>query len=407
MAKKPVFYFLTLGLIFLVFEAIGYFSFFLFDDLYDHRKEVLARIRALDPTKGKPHNLDPVLGWTYRGPANHREANCQGTVIEYSFDPNGARTYTGFGGIDAKIVVVGDSYTHGSEVADDGAFPAQLAKILDLSVANHAVGGHCPVQAFLNLKEKVGLYPNAKVVILGMMYENIFRMVNSYRPVLADKSSQYRFKPYIQNGEVRPNPGRDAFQNLDAFLACANAAFDDDFWSKPRHQFPFSASYVQALGSNYFYFKRLSRKLRKIGVPEYFLAYRSEGLSAELVRLLEQYAAFAGEKDLIPVVLFIPRDKYDTTSVSKFFENNAVCLPRSLLIGDVGSAEIEWDRYNLIEIKDGNDVDFCHPSPYGYRKIAEYVADLLRQGGVLELSQIDDLPQPSAQGYGIPIEPSS
>ncbi len=86
MAKKPVFYFITLGLIFLVFEAIGYFSFFLFDDIYDHRKEVLARIRELDPAKGKPHNLDPVLGWTYRGPESHREANCQGTVVEYSFD---------------------------------------------------------------------------------------------------------------------------------------------------------------------------------------------------------------------------------------------------------------------------------------------------------------------------------
>jgi hypothetical protein len=384
MARKPVFYFITLGLIFLVFEAIGYFSFFLFDDIYDHRKEVLAKIREYDPAKGTPKNLDPVLGWTYRGPESHREANCQGTMVEYSFDLNGARTYTGYDGKKAEIIVVGDSYTHGSEVADDDAFPAQLAKILDLSVANHAVGGYGPVQAFLNLKEKIGLYPKAKVVILGMMYENIFRMVNSYRPVLADKSSAYRFKPFIQNGEVQPNPGRDAFQSTDAFLANANWAFDKDFWSKPRHQFPFSVSYIQALRSNYFYFKRLSRKLRKIGVPEYFLAYRSGGLSKELASLLEQYAAFAREKNLLPVVLFIPRDKYDTKSVSRFIENNKGYLPRGLLIGDVGNAEIEWDRYNLIETKGGNDVDFCHPSPYGYGKIAEYVADLLNGNTTLD-----------------------
>jgi hypothetical protein len=236
----------------------------------------LPRIRALAPAKEKPHNLDPVIGWTYRGPASHREANCQGTVVEYSFDPNGARTYTGYDGKKAEIIVVGDSYTHGSEVADD------------------------------------------------------------------------------------------------------------DFWSKPKHQFPFSVSYIRALGSNYFYFKRLSRKLRKIGVPEYLLAYRSGGLSSELVSLLEQYSAFAGEKDLMPIVLFIPRDKYDTKSVSKFIENNKVYLPRGLLIGDVGNAEIEWDRYNLIETKDGNDVDFCHPSPYGYGKIAEYVADLLNGNTALD-----------------------
>ncbi len=383
MAKRLAFYFITLGLIFLVVEAIGYFSFFLFDDIFDHRKEVLAKIRDLDLAKGKPPNLDPLLGWTYRGPESHREANCQGTMVEYSFDQSGARTYTGYDGTKAEIIVVGDSYTHGSEVADDDAFPAQLAKILDLSVANHAVGGYGPVQAFLNLKEKIDLYPEAKVVILGMMYENIFRMVNSYRPVLADKSSVYRFKPYMQNGDIQPNPGRDAFQSTDDFLAHANGAFDKDFWSKPKHQFPFSISYIQALGSNYFYFKRLTRKLRKIGVPEYFLAYRSVTLSAELLSLLERFRSFAKEKNLMPVVLFIPRDKYDTISVSRFIENNQARLPRDLLVGDVGSAEIEWDRYNLLETKDGKDLDFCHPSPYGNGKIAEYVADLLRRGGRL------------------------
>jgi hypothetical protein len=378
MARKSLFYLITLGLIFIVFEAIGYFSIFLFDDLYDHREEVLGRIQELDLAKGRPHNLDSVLGWTYRGPDSRREANCQGTVVAYSFDQTGARTYTGYDGTKAQIIVVGDSYTHGSEAADDDAFPAQLAKILDLSVANHAVGGYGPVQAFLNLKEKIELYPKAKVAILGMMYENIFRMVNFYRPVLAEKSSEYRFKPYIKDGALRPNPGSNAFQNLDAFLACANEAFDKDFWAKPRHKFPFSVSYIRALGANYFYFKRLSRKLRKIGVPEYFLAYRSERFSTELLGLLRQYAAFAREKNLIPVVLFIPRDRYDTKSVSRFIEDNKASLPRGLVIGDVGSAEIDWDRYNLVETKAGKDVDFCHPSPYGYGKIAEYVAGLLK-----------------------------
>jgi hypothetical protein len=383
MARKAVFYLITLGLILLVLEAVGYFSFFLFDDIYDHRKEVLAAIRELDLAKGKPRNLDPLLGWTYRGPESHSEANCQGTMVKYSFDQNGARTYTGYDGTMAQLIVVGDSYTHGTDASDDDAFPSQLAKILHLSVANHAVGGYGPVQAFLNLKEKVDLYPKAKVVILGMMYENIFRMVNSYRPVLAEKSSEYGFKPYTKDGRIVANPGRDAFESIDSFLAHANEAFDTDFWSKPRHRFPFSVSYIRALGSNYFCFKRFPRKLRKIGVPEYFLAYRSEGLSAELLSLLKGFASFAKEKDLIPVVIFIPRDKYDTKSVSKFIEKHKESLPSNLLVGDVGTAEIDWDRYNLIETKDGKDVDLCHPSPYGYRKIAEYVADLLRRGGHL------------------------
>ena len=53
------------------------------------------------------------------------------------------------------------------------------------------------------------------VVILGIMYENIFRMVNSYRPVLTNKSSVYGLKPYIHEGGIRPHPGQPVLKDID------------------------------------------------------------------------------------------------------------------------------------------------------------------------------------------------
>jgi len=49
------------------------------------------------------------------------------------------------------------------------------------------------------------------------------------------------------------------------------------------------------------------------------------------------------------------------------------------VVGDVGMADIDWGRFNRIDLKRG---DPCHPSVYGYARIADYVAALLRNSGV-------------------------
>ena len=45
-------------------------------------------------------------------------------------------------------------------------------------------------------------------------------------------------------------------------------------------------------------------------------------------------------------------------------------LPNDLLIIDVGEAHIDWTRYNLLDRKDSDNINICHPSPYGHTKIA-------------------------------------
>lgn len=360
-------------------EVFAYLTYLLVDsdDLFDHRASVLDRLNASDLETFVEKGGDPVLGWESRGPTVRKGEDCRGSAKTYTYNENGARIYKAFDTQKAEIVIVGDSYTDGEEVNDDEAYPARLADVLGVSVANQGVGGYGPTQAFLNLKKKIEIYPQARVTILAIMYENLYRMVNAYRPVLYSISSDYALKPFMAGGEIRPHPGVQAFANIVSFNRYANTVFDTDFWSKPKAGFPYTSSLFSALGSNYFYFRKLQKDFRKLGVPEYFLTFQSEEIRDNLVSLLNSYAEFAADQGLQPVVIFIPRNRYDTQSASRFIEQNRHLMNDQLLVGDVGRfADIDWDRFNLQKAEGDN---ICHPTPYGYLMIAEYIATLLKK----------------------------
>ena len=378
MPRKLIFYLILIGFLVVIFEIAGYLSRFIDDDMYDYREQILAEVNEAGLAEIKRGGLDPELGWKPYGPRVTDDDNCQGTPVEYVFDRLGARAYSGYDGASAEIIVVGDSYSHGWEVAGDDAYAARLSRILDVSVANHAFSGYGPVQAFLSLKQNIDHYPRVRIAILGIMYENIFRMVNSYRPLLITKGTTYALKPYMEAGDIEPHPGYGAFEGVDTFKRYANDAFDNDFWARPPQRFPFFVSFIQAAGTNFFFYKKLPRKIRKIGLPEFALAFRSNKFGQELNALLGLYAEFAKKRNIIPVVIFIPRDKFDTRSAAYFIDKNRQRLSENLLIGDVGSATIDWERYNLLDAREADNIRLCHPSPYAHQKIAEFIAELLK-----------------------------
>ena len=114
-------------------------------------------------------------------------------------------------------------------------------------------------------------------------------------------------------------------------------------------------------------------------MPEYFLAYRAASFSGELLGLLEQFTEFAGQHQVLPVVVFVPRDKYDTRSVAKFLQMNKDQLPEELLIVDVGETNVDWEQYNLLDKSKENNINICHPSPYGHQKIAASINQALQE----------------------------
>ena len=350
------------------------------DDLFDTRDSVLARLNAAGLDDFRAKSGDPVTGWHSYGPAVHKEDNCLGESISYSYDESGARIHERFDPAATEIVIVGDSYTRGDEVADNETYPAQLARLLEVSVANHGVGGYGPTQAVLNLQENIARYPRTRVVVLGIMYENLYRMLNSYRPVLYSNSSNYTLKPYMAGGKIMPHPGSGVYASVGQFKEAAHKAFDNDFWARPEPGFPYLLALVRGFSSKNFYYRKVQKELRNLGKPEYFLIFDSPEIQQNLPALLNEFARMAREWDVQPVALFIPRNRLDTSSAVTFIERHRASIDPGLIVGDVAEfAGVDWDRFNL---REQNSDNICHPSPYGAATIAAYLAQLLDENHV-------------------------
>lgn len=381
MLKKLFFYVAMLGFMLALLEGFAFVAVLLVDrdDLFDTRESVLERLNEADLANFKEKSGNTVTGWHNYGPAIRHEKNCLGESITYSYDATGARIHNRFNATETRILIVGDSYTRGDEIADNETYPASLARQLDAAVANLGVGGYGPTQGVLHLQQNISRYPRARVVVLGIMYENLYRMMNSYRPVLYDKSSNYALKPYMKDGVIVPYPGGGVLEDLDNFKQAANEAFDNDFWARPQPGFPYLVSLVRSLSGNYFYYRKMQREFRKVGKPEYFLTFKAPDIKQNLIALLNEFAVMAREWEVQPVAVFIPRNRLDISSAALFIEQHSAQIDSGLILGDVaGFANVDWEKFNLQE--EGSD-NICHPSPYGAETIAAYIAALLRENG--------------------------
>lgn len=369
-------------LVLAVLEGIAFAASFFLDDLFDGRAEALAGLDAAEQAAFAERSGDPVLGWARRGAAAQEDRDCLGRVVTYTSDASGARVYPGYAPHEARVIAVGDSYTFGSEAQDADAYPARLAARLGVSVVNQGVSGYDPLQSVLLLERVRPHHPRAALAVLGIMYEDVLRLVNRYRPVLHDARMLYAFKPYMAAGAVVPHPGERALRDPAELRRRVEAAYDGDFWAKPPRRFPYALAVARGISSHAFLLRELPRELRGAGVPEFAFAFRSQSIARELVALFEHFASSADRLGLRALVVFFPRNRFDTTSASRFVAAERHRFPPGLAVADAGEAAIEWSRYNIEKVE-GDDLDICHPSAYGYDALAEYVAGVIRARGLL------------------------
>ena len=108
-----------------------------------------------------------------------------------------------------RILILGDSYSHGDEVAYHDTFGYYLEQILNdtgipTEVINLAVGGYGVDQAFLRWQYS-GRHLSADIVILGLQFENIQRNVNIIRSLYLPHSGLPFSKPryILQNNTLK------------------------------------------------------------------------------------------------------------------------------------------------------------------------------------------------------------
>ncbi|MBI3571971.1 SGNH/GDSL hydrolase family protein [Candidatus Kaiserbacteria bacterium] len=98
----------------------------------------------------------------------------------------------------ADIVALGDSFTFGENATTDTTWPADLGRLMHLSVYNMGVGGYGPVQYYALTEKALSFHP--KYVIVGLLLGNDFfdayNMV--YNGALLDKSFYDHYRvPYV------------------------------------------------------------------------------------------------------------------------------------------------------------------------------------------------------------------
>lgn len=131
--------------------------------------------------EGKKSNYmvrDPELGWTIAkngGTTPEVEANAQGARAKrdriYADDPGGK----------IRVVTVGDSFTHGDEVANHETWQSRVEEARpDLEVVNLGLPGGGSDQALLRYRRDAAQF-HPKVGVLGILPENVTRNVNLFR----------------------------------------------------------------------------------------------------------------------------------------------------------------------------------------------------------------------------------
>jgi hypothetical protein len=334
-------------------------------DFFDQRETFLSQLTSEDFERFKQQTASSTLGWDNPAGQTRRQRDCIGNEITYTWNQERLRVHDTAPARDAVILVSGDSYTHGDDVTDSESFPAWLQRILQVPVANFGVGGYGPDQALLKLERLIDDFPRARVIVLAIMYEDVLRMVNSYRPVYFGVTGiKFGLKPYVLNGEFHRLIGDAPFRDFTSMLAAANVAFDTDFWRRARAQFPYSAALIGALLLPSFYVPMLDRFGRRVGWAQWEATYRLWFVQRNLRAIYDRAARLAQSRNLRAVIAFIPEDGHDQTSGFLGVAAATEAQRAQILFINIGR-DFEWPRF----------LSSCgHPSADGYRMIATDVA---------------------------------
>lgn len=327
----------------------------------------VAAIPAADLQRFGEQFFDAELGWAF-GP--HTTA-----VPEATFDAAGAR----FDPVelpDGGAAAYGDSFTFGEGVGGDETWPHYLSERLGARVDNFGVAGYGPDQALLRLRRHLASgRPVPDTVVLGMLSENIARLVNVWRHMYVGSGELLNFKPRLIAGEGGPRwvdsplPALTGIAAVHAAVAEAEAA--DDWFAynrlRPRPAFPYIWA---ALDTAHYLAFRVRRwpDLWSMEAPVAVL----DALVGEFVQLSRQYR-------FRPVLLMIPmgqdlraRDRGDPASYAAAVAALRARFADELVVVDVLDHDFESARFNQRPYAG-------HGSPYGNRMIAEAVADALER----------------------------
>ncbi|MBK8178342.1 MAG: hypothetical protein IPK67_05485 [Planctomycetes bacterium] len=164
------------------------------------QREVLERLESGRLNPNTVTGFDRELGWCVRPGASVPD----GTVHVNRLGARAERDYADLPPPQVlRLATFGDSFTFGDEVRDSFTYQAFLESLRpELEVLNFGVPAYGTDQALLRM-ERDGL-AGARVVVVGLLLENIGRNVNRYRPLWNARTLAPLAKPrfVLEDGEL-------------------------------------------------------------------------------------------------------------------------------------------------------------------------------------------------------------
>src|SRR5579871_4868330 len=314
-AKRVLFWLIALAIPMGFLEMLGLTATRLAPEMFDHREATISSLSEHEFKRFQEFYASRTLGWDNPASTARRIRNCANADIIYTYDQNRIPIHDAAHTRDAVVLIAGDSYTEGAEVADDVTFPAALERFLAVPVANLGVGGYGPDQAILKLEELIDRFPKARVLVLAVMYRDAQRMLNSYRPIMFGATDiRFGLKPYVRGEAFVGIPGGDPYRDFPSMLMAANSAFDNDFWRRPQPHFPFSVALVKAALSPANWYPALNLVLTALGWPDERLFYSLPPTRRALRAIYDRFADLAQSRHLAAAIVFVPAGNADRTS---------------------------------------------------------------------------------------------
>lgn len=286
-----------LVLIFSIIEGLSFTYFYFFRDKYTF-SDVEQFTGSLEKVKYSDYRYDANLGWDPKFKTPYGERSRE---VDYS---------------ESLISTFGDSYTHCDQVQDNETWQTYLSRYLNKDVYNFGTWGFGTDQAYLRYKRD---YQKVKtpIVTLGLVSENINRIVNVYRPFLYPKSGIYLTKPrfILNNNELslQKNP----IQKKEDIEKLADKEFiksiKNDYWSSnsyPTLSFPYSSIFLngnfwdEVVNGKTDDVKTRSSNLWKDGDPE---------IISLMYKIVDKYVEGVKNDGATPLIMFLPSE-YEATN---------------------------------------------------------------------------------------------
>ncbi len=329
-----------------------------------------------------------TLGWAIRpnGSTNLYRANSYGLRADRDYD-----FFPSPGVI--RIAAFGDSHVHGDEVTNENTWEERLVKLKpNLEVLNFGVGGYGFDQAYLRYqKEGVAFHP--QIVLIGFASENIYRVVNTFRPFYSPDDGLPFSKPrfLIDKSDLKllENPLAH-LSDYEYFLKNEQEVLEQ----LGRHDYYYQMKYREGK-FDFFSFMKLA-KILKFQIGKRFLkggilrdgvfqnaAYNSDSEAFEVTkRIMERFYHEVIQNGSLPVIVFLPtRD-----DAFRFYKRNekiysplvAFCEEKGYRYVDLTNGLRTIKRFESVsELFKG------HYSELGNKFIANYLGTYLEGEGLI------------------------